>query len=609
MERFGKISLIIFGVLSLFTIISHLIRYQGRVSLLYILIALVSNLFLLLAFALVAENLHLITKRKYIYLIFSLLLASFSLWYLYSTIMQTYYGEFLTLGGVFFSYTTTSFIVKAIFFIAVLASLFLLTFLIYHSSSNSGKFIKELKLAQILIYAMIIILIFAFIPATYLQNASPFTDYISPLFRNPTKDIPNQNYSYSQEKIINASINIKNPNIIFIMLEAVSASHIHYFGYERNITPNIDSLASKSISFDKAYSSASHSDYSQTAYLSSLYPLKYKNRDFFTKDYPKTFIWDILKKHGYNTAYISSQDDSWANIVDYLNTSNLDLYSYSMSDNSYDYGSGVGKKDYDENTTDKAISWISSSNKPFFLYLDLQATHYPYTYADNYSILLPDETNSSLTSALYIAEKDYIPSINRYDNALHYVDANLGRLLEYLNSSNLLNNTIIVLTADHGESFNNSHGFVRHGFSVYEDEVHIPLLFYIPNNKNASINERVKHLDVVPTLLSMLNFSTSEFFQGAEMRKDSPIFLTAQTNNFRIGMIRDNIKFIIDMESYNIEVYNLTLDPEENNNLAIDKNSKAYYTNLYGNELFGWYNCQIDYYKNKEWEKGNIIAC
>jgi arylsulfatase A-like enzyme len=334
-------------------------------------------------------------------------------------------------------------------------------------------------------------------------------------------------------------------------------------------------------------------------------------RNRFDLNYPRSFMWDILKEENYTTAYISSQDDDWADMGNYYNKETIDFYSHSLTDGEWDYGKGNARKDYDEVTTNKILDWFDNTvenEESFYLYVNFQATHYPYQYPEGNSLFLPD-TPSSSTSYFKIGRGESEESINDYDNSISYVDKEVGRILDYLEDEGLFENTIVVIAADHGEILERRHGNLRHGFGVYEEEVRTPLFIRIPGQEHKVINDRVRQLDVVPTLLDISGFDQSEDFQGKPMTANRKIFLMAQNQNFKFGMIKGDVKYVLDGFSYVPEAYNLTEDPLEQNNLIRSPKLQEEYHVEYGSELYRWYKCQMQYYKNKLWEKGERNLC
>jgi len=311
-------------------------------------------------------------------------------------------------------------------------------------------------------------------------------------------------------------------------------------------------------------------------------------------------------------------------MVDYYNTNNLDVYSYSISDGVVDYGSGNSQKDYDEVTAEKAVDWIDENkDKNFFLYINFQATHYPYQYPESSIVLNStnelevNESNilfepyepSSGTSYYDIPVEDYEASVNDYDNSINYVDKQVGVVIDYLENHGLLNNTIILLSADHGEILERRHGYLRHGFGVYEEEVRVPLMIYFPLIKHKVIDTRVRRFDTIPTLLNITGFPLADEFQGHLMEKNQNIYFVAQNQNYKLGLLKDDIKYIINGFNYETEVYNLTEDPYEQSNLIKSPDDEINYYLDYGHYLYDWYDCQIDYYSNSRWEAGEKIKC
>ena len=130
----------------------------------------------------------------------------------------------------------------------------------------------------------------------------------------------------------------------------------------------------------------------------------------------------------------------------------------------------------------------------------------------------------------------------------------------------------------------------------------------MPGQKSQLIKERVKSIDVVPTLLDTLSLNSSNLFQGEIMKKDSEIFIMAQTQNFMIGIIKNNIKYIVNLNTGEPdEAYNLSEDPKELQNLLKKKSSAG--ISKYREKLMSWYNCQINYYQNETYKLNSSISC
>jgi arylsulfatase A-like enzyme len=125
--------------------------------------------------------------------------------------------------------------------------------------------------------------------------------------------------------------------------------------------------------------------------------------------------------------------------------------------------------------------------------------------------------------------------VARYDAKIYYHDIHLGILKDFLINNNLLNETIIIITADHGEEFFD-HGGWNHGYSLYEELIHVPLIFHCPGLIVAGkrISEMIAHVDVLPTILSLCGISSNFKFpykiEGLDM---SGNLMLQSSNNYR----------------------------------------------------------------------------
>jgi arylsulfatase A-like enzyme len=619
MNRVTKINVVIFVLISLITIFVNVMKYKGSESLGIIFMVLIFNVVLGFLVVVSANKLVHLSKKGYRVFVFYLILVSFFYWYGLSSFMQWYYGSFISLNGVYYFFVTRTFWAMVLFYIASGFAILILSLILFYftrklifdsefSSKKDLKFVNVFRVILILSPVILLLLVVVIIPKEQTYESSPVIDVLAQYI---LADVPSGKFigdeSLIGDRILDFNLSVEKPNYIIIQMESISAEHLPVYGYPREISPNIDKFAERAVIFDKAYGAASHSDYAQTAFLSSRHILINSYRNFFDLDYPRVFIWDILKEQGnYSTAYVSSQDDDWANMMDYYNKDTLDLYYHSLNDGEYDFGSGNDRKDYDYRTVDRVLKLGNETSGPFFLYVNLQASHYPYQYPENNSVFVPDEPSMG-TTYFNIAKGDEEASLNDYDNSIYYVDKQIGRLMEIFEEKGLMENSIIILSADHGEILESRHGNIRHGFGVYDEEVRIPLMIYFPGVSARVVDERIRRMDVVPTVLDMGGFNLSEEFQGSIMKKNQDIFFSAQNQNFKLGMIRGDIKYIMDWIRFIPEAYNLTADPLELNNLIKNKKDERFYYLRYGIVLKNWYDCQVKYYAKENWDK--VIDC
>jgi len=515
--------------------------------------------------------------------------------YFFTTIGFIMTGQAIRIQTVLFLSQMYSTIITAIILGGLVLALLAIIILFYKKAPTSLTKKKERKKLKIIFY--IFLSLFALTILTniyYLQiEESIITDKEALAEYNP--EILNL-----QEKVLDINFTKERPNVILLLLEAITAERVGFYGYERNVTPNIDKLAEKSIVFTNAYSTATHTDYAQPGITSSRYMLTNKYRTVYASNNPRKFIWDILKEDNYTTGYHSANDDEWQNMDDYLNYTNLDEYTTSRTDGETDYGSGRQSKDFDYRATERALEWLNRTiekEEPFFLYMNFQATHYPLVYPEEFSFYKPDEKELILKTTGEIHG-------NRYDNALRYVDAQVGQIIDFIETNNKTENTIIVITSDHGEDLQKRHGIGGHGNSIYNEELIVPAVFFLPGIEHQIIEEPVSHIDFVPTIIDILGYEIPKEFQGEVMKKGRPIFSITQANKYLIGMILNNTKIIVDMNREILEIYELDKDPEELNNIEY---SEAYKEKIL--RLLLWDYCQKDYYQQERWNTNLYDKC
>lgn len=364
------------------------------------------------------------------------------------------------------------------------------------------------------------------------------------------------------------------PNVILVMMESVGVSHLGSFGYERNVTPHLDRIAQKSVRFGSARSTAAHSNYAQMAVLSSLFPRRFSGLDTYERlDYPR-FLWhDFLATLGYATATYSSQDETWQGMLTFQETGTPTHFHHSATYEGKRLRMGSEEIVPDEVTIRRAIEWIGAREGPFGLYVNLQSTHFPYRVPEGAPRpFLPDRPARGRYHYLHYPKSDLPAVINRYDNALSYVDAQIGRLYDYLEATGRLDDTVLVITSDHGELFWD-HGMVTHGRSLYEAEVRVPLFVHFPSGLTPrDVRRPVSTLDVLPTLATLLDVPPHPAFQGTSLLQqadpDRPLFMNIQGMKSHDAVICGHYKLIVDRGTRKQMLFHLEEDPGETRDIS-----------------------------------------
>lgn len=409
---------------------------------------------------------------------------------------------------------------------------------------------------------------------------------------------------------------ILKKNIIIILVESLRPDQLLSFGGKELVLENVEKLSKKSILFTDTYAQSSHSSYADPAVYSSQYPLRSSHIHFYEKryNYPRSFLYDILKQLGYKTAIFSSQDEDWGRMYSYLNSDGLDQFAHAgnfVGDAKVPNGQEgllrwlqgdklAGKID-DRLTVDGALKWLDNvEDQPFFLGLNFQNSHIPYVLPEDYSgkrrikkenIMNP--MHPLVGSPLHLKQ--------RYADSLGYVDEQLGRILKFLEQRKLLNNTIVVLIGDNGEAFQ-EHDEMAHGGVLYEEAVHVPMLFYIPGQQPRVDTRPAQHLDIAPSLLALLGLPTYPGFQGLSLFSSNQNlhrsrFLVSQSPLIhQLGIVKDSWKLLWTPHFNSTQLFNLKKDPQERTNLATVENKKAEYLS---GLLKSWAISQLSYYNDE----------
>ena len=290
------------------------------------------------------------------------------------------------------------------------------------------------------------------------------------------------------------------PNIILITVDTTRADRMGFLGSKRGLTPNLDVLAHQGVVFEKAYSQAPLTPVSHATIFTGAYPQFHTVTDF-GHPLPSLlpFVPEILHKSGYHTAaFIGS-------II--LDPKGNMAPGFDRGFDFFDAGFHM-KRDPDESRYDnverrggdvvaRTIGWLGKNRQsPFFIWVHLYDPHAPYDPPSPYDKRFADG----------------------YDGEIAYADASLGKLFQYLRQRGLYDRALILVMSDHGESLG-AHGESMHGIFLYDETIHVPLVFKLPGELLAGhrVAGRVRLVDVAPTLLTMLSLPLPPTFQGESL--------------------------------------------------------------------------------------------
>jgi arylsulfatase A-like enzyme len=293
----------------------------------------------------------------------------------------------------------------------------------------------------------------------------------------------------------------KGPNIILLVVDALRTDSLGCYNNNSNATPNIDKFAKNAVLFKNAIAQSSCTINSAPSIFISVYPFEHNYFNYQCKTSNKfNTIAEFLQNEGYKTFAISTNP-------------------HVTSRNGLDQGFDIFIEDtiWRNTNCDEVnnifIEWLEKNQqKKFFAMLWYIDPHNPYEpptkYIDKYIIRKEDKENISLRTKNHSkAKKGAFTAIEKrvtkllYTSEVNFFDTEFHKLLNYLKQKDLMKNTIIILTSDHGEAFWEK-GFLGHGSSLYEGQTKIPLIISLPNQKKGKlIHEKVQHIDILPTIL------------------------------------------------------------------------------------------------------------
>ncbi len=401
------------------------------------------------------------------------------------------------------------------------------------------------------------------------------------------------------------------PSLLLISIDTLRADHLGFQGYDRPTSPFLDKLAGQSTVFSDLVAAASYTLPTHASIFTGLFPPHHLAVDTLDRvDAQRTpTLGRILSEAGFHTAGFTGGGFV---SVDYGFASGFDRYTtidpvvvpkilapsaagvYPDKQLIAQARSGGG--------LDDIARWISAQGRrKWMVFLHTFAVHeYDPPFADEQLFARPHDlpadfdaqrclnTSDAETNPPSEAARERL--IDLYDATIHHTDARLGEFIGRLDEKGLLDNTIVVVTADHGEEFF-EHGHFRHRGTLYQDLIHIPLIIRMPGAPaGLRIDEPVSQVDILPTLLDLLGQPVPEGLDGRSLADyvrggrpaAPPTPLFSHIDRYlhgRTGLREGQLKIVHsdttdardEPASIEWELFDLKQDPDETHNLAADR--------------------------------------
>lgn len=407
------------------------------------------------------------------------------------------------------------------------------------------------------------------------------------------------------------------PNILLIILDTVRAMNLSLFGYGRPTSPNLTAIASEGTVFSQAYSTSPWTLPSHASMFTGRYVHDMSADWLVALNDRWPTLAEVLGQAGYRSVGISANTDyasrevglgrGFVHFEDYPLTLPHILRSTPMTRmvarnrtlrRALGLDGGFGRR-LAPVITDRLVRWLDRHDeRPYFAFLNYYDAHRPYWPPEEYrQRFVPDgEGYDSRPNRRAEPGDDTLPektdwAINAYDGSLAYLDDQIRILLQTMEESGLLDNTLVIITSDHGEEFG-EHGVFDHGNSFYRQAVHVPLIIRFPGHVPAGsrIDTPVSLAALPATIMELIGLEKHPFpghslaplWQSpgrpgpqspvvSEVRKvvRQPEWYPASQGNLA-AIVKGPWRYIRNLETGVEELYDYRLDAVEARDLAGD---------------------------------------
>jgi arylsulfatase A-like enzyme len=331
------------------------------------------------------------------------------------------------------------------------------------------------------------------------------------------------------------------PNVLVIVVDALRADHLSAYGYSRVTSPNLDRLAQQGVLFERTYSPSSWTPPSHASLLTGRYLFEHRAEEKRLDDrFP--VLPQVLERRGYRTAAISANTFYFCRRAGFgRGFLRFDDNFYSVPDRAWRTLFGrlfdlhifrplgfedVPARRYAADVNAALLNWLDNTGRgPFFAMLNYYDAHDPYLPVDEYArkFLRKGKPSAILNwiqqrRSPWLTREQLQEEIDAYDGGIAYADAQIAALRDELERRGLLQNTILVVTSDHGEAFGD-HQVYLHRNSLYVEEIRVPLIFSWPQRlpEGLRISVPVSNSHLAATLFDLTGSRDKDIFPGPSL--------------------------------------------------------------------------------------------
>lgn len=288
-------------------------------------------------------------------------------------------------------------------------------------------------------------------------------------------------------------------NLVIISMDTVRRDHLPTYGYPRDTAPTVNELARRAIVFDNAFAQDTNTNPSHASMFTGLYPHQHgslQNGERLMAD--RLTLAEILRGAGFRTgAFVSG--------------ATMRREASGLEQGFEVYDDQLAKRRDGGATTERALAWLRQRRpgERYFLFLHLYDAHGPYLPPGSVRFTSPDPGPTlevvpgyqRVTDASGNLLRQLNGYVDRYDEMIRYVDRWIARLLTEVD----FERTVVVVLSDHGESLGERYWKLDHGAQVFDEQIRIPWVLYVPGGRPRRVGGMVETIDLLPTLLELLD--------------------------------------------------------------------------------------------------------
>ncbi|MFC7231478.1 sulfatase-like hydrolase/transferase [Saliphagus sp. GCM10025308] len=406
---------------------------------------------------------------------------------------------------------------------------------------------------------------------------------------------------------------MNKPHVLLITVDSLRFDRCPRRPYGTVTAPNVAELSEEAITFSQAVSNGPATRSSFPSILTSTHPLAYGGYSYL--DNARPFIAKTLAEEGFQTVGYHSNphlgadenydmgfsefrdaaegSESIASTKDFVERRlDTDTWLYKLLRRFWHYftmSTGTSAYAKASSITENALSWIDTTwdgESSFFMWLHYMDVHYPFSPPNKYveqngDTPIPMSRTTELNGRMQeepetLLEEDVDDLLTLYDGEVRFVDEQIGHIIEHLRNIGIYEETLLVITADHGEAFGEHDRFGHHP-NLYDELLRVPLVIRVPGTDSRDVEQQVSLVDLGPTIYDIVDIPIPDNVQGTSFAPllrgdtmDEPVALVTAKGGDRLACRTSHWKCFWRRDDETVELFDLRSDREEVMDVSTD---------------------------------------